>query len=157
MSLRVRRLENERRLLDEAFGRHPHIRVRSVLGEPPEKYEVTFSIKGLERRADGALVIRTSHQIEVSLPAEYPRLPAACRMLTPVFHPNIDISTVCTSDFHAAQETLVDLIVRIGQMIAFQKHNVKSPLNAEAARWCEQNLARLPVDPADLHPLERSR
>jgi hypothetical protein len=73
-------------------------------------------------------------------------------MLTPVFHPNIDTFTVCTSDFHAAQETLVDLIVRVGHMIAFQKHNVKSPLNAEAAVWCEQNLARLPVDAVDIYP-----
>jgi hypothetical protein len=92
--------------------------------------------------------------MEVVLPAEYPRQPAACRMLTPVFHPNIDVFTVCTSDFHAAQETLADLIARVGQMITFQKHNVKSPLNAEAAIWCEANLARLPVDRADLYPGE---
>ena len=37
-------------------------------------------------------------------------------------------------------------------MIAFQKHNIKSPLNAEAAVWCEQNLARLPVDAVDIYP-----
>jgi ubiquitin-protein ligase len=157
MSLRIRRLENERKLLQHAFAGHPHVSVRSTLGDPPEQYAVTYMIKGLQRMADGTLVIRTNHEIEVSLPAEYPRLPAACRMVTPVFHPNIDLSTVCTSDFHAAQETLVDLIVRVGQMIAFQRHNVKSPLNAEAARWCEQNLSRLPVDGSDLHPVERSR
>jgi ubiquitin-protein ligase len=157
MSLRIRRLENERNMLQMAFARHPHIRVRPTLGDPPEQYAVTYSINGLQRMGDGTLIVRTMHEIEVSLPSEYPRLPAACRMVTPVFHPNIDIATVCTSDFHAAQETLVDLIVRVGQMIAFQKHNVKSPLNAEAARWCEENLARLPVDRSDLHPVERSQ
>jgi predicted metal-dependent HD superfamily phosphohydrolase len=52
------------------------------------------------------------------------------------------------------QETLADLVVRVGQMIAFQKHNVKSPLNGEAAVWVEQNLSRLPVDPSDLYPPE---
>ena len=155
MSLRIRRLENERRMLEAAFGQHPRIRVRPTMGDPPEQYAVTYQVKGLQRMPDGTLLIRPTHEIEVSLPAEYPRLPATCRMVTPVFHPNIDSFTVCTSDFHAAQETLVDLIVRVGQMIAFQKHNVKSPLNAEAARWCEDNLSRLPVDRGDLYPVDR--
>jgi ubiquitin-protein ligase len=154
MSFRVKRLVNEQQMLHRLFGSHPRIRVTPVAGNPPERYRVEYMIRGLERRTDGTLVVRTSHTMEISLPAEYPRLPAACKMLTPVFHPNIDTFTVCTSDFHAAQETLADLIVRVGQMIAFQKHNVKSPLNAEAAMWCEQNRGRLPVDPSDLYPAD---
>ncbi len=152
MSLRLKRLAIEARLLQEQFGAHPRVRVMPAGGDPPDRYVVEYRISGLERLPDGTLVVRGEHRMEIVLPAEYPRQPAACRMLTPVFHPNIDVFTVCTSDFHAAQETLSDLIVRVGQMIAFQKHNVKSPLNAEAAIWCEENLARLPVDRADLYP-----
>ncbi len=156
MSLRLRRLANEARMLQEQFGGHAHVSVVPSGGDPPDRYRVMYRLSGLERRADGALVVRREHEMEIVLPAEYPRQPAACRMLTPVFHPNIDTFTVCTSDFHAAQETLADLIVRVGQMIAFQKHNVKSPLNAEAAMWVEQNLARLPVDRVDLYPASQS-
>ena len=152
MSLRLRRLANEQRILAEQFANHPAVVVRPMSGDPPDKYRVYYTLSGLERRADGSLLVRREHSMEIVLPAEYPRQPAACRMLTPVFHPNIDTFTVCTSDFHAAQETLVDLIVRVGQMIGFQKHNVKSPLNAEAEIWCEQNLSRLPVDASDLYP-----
>jgi ubiquitin-protein ligase len=152
MSLRIRRLANELQLLRDQFGSHPHVEVQPLAGDPPERYRVTYRLAGLERRPDGSLVVRREHHMEIVLPAEYPRQPASCRMLTPVFHPNIDAFTVCTSDFHAAQETLADLIIRVAQMIAFQKHNVKSPLNAEAAVWCETNLARLPVDRADLYP-----
>ncbi len=154
MTLRLQRLGNEHKLLRQAFGQHPAVRVEPIAGDPPERYRVTYLIKGLERMPDGRLLVRGQHEMEVSLPAEYPRLPAVCRMISPVFHPNIDSFTVCTSDFHSAQETLVDLIVRVGQMIAFQKHNVKSPLNAEAAQWCEANLARLPVDRSDLYPAD---
>jgi ubiquitin-protein ligase len=154
MSLRVKRLQNEYGRLRELFGDHPRIRVTAVGGDPPDRYRVDYMIRGLERHQDGRLIVRDRHVMEITLPVEYPRMPAMCRMMSPVFHPNIDMFSVCTSDFHAAQETLSDLIVRVGQMIAFQKHNVKSPLNAEAAVWCEQNLARLPVDPADLHPVE---
>jgi ubiquitin-protein ligase len=154
MSLRLTRLQNEYSRLCGLFGRHPRISVTAVGGDPPDRYRVTYMIRGLERHQDGRLIVRDRHVMEITLPVEYPRMPAMCRMTTPVFHPNIDTFSVCTSDFHAAQETLSDLIVRVGQMIAFQKHNVKSPLNAEAAVWCEQNLSRLPVDPSDLHPLE---
>ena len=156
MSLRLRRLANEEQMLREQFAGHPFVSVRPTGGDPPDRYRVEYRVGGLERRSDGTLVVRKVHEMEVVLPAEYPRQPAACRMLTPVFHPNIDSFTVCTSDFHAAQETLCDLIVRVGQMIAFQKHNVKSPLNAEAAIWCEQNFARLPVDGADIYPASLS-
>lgn len=152
MSLRLKRLANEARMLRDEFHGHQHVTVRPMGGDPPDRYRVEYRIGGLERRTDGTLVVRRQHEMEIVLPAEYPRQPAACRMLTPVFHPNIDTFTVCTSDFHAAQETLVDLIVRVGHMIAFQKHNIKSPLNAEAAVWCEQNLARLPVDAVDIYP-----
>ena len=152
MSLRLRRLSNEAEMLREQFATHPLVSVRPTGGDPPDRYRVEYRVGGLERLADGSLVVRKVHEMEIVLPAEYPRQPAACRMLTPVFHPNIDSFTVCTSDFHAAQETLCDLVVRVGQMIAFQKHNVKSPLNAEAAIWCEQHLSRLPVDRQDIYP-----
>jgi predicted Zn finger-like uncharacterized protein len=35
-------------------------------------------------------------------------------------------------------------------MIGYQSYNIKSPLNGEAARWVEQNLHRLPLDPVIL-------
>ena len=154
MSLRLRRLTNEYKRLEQLFGGNKFVSVRATTGDPPHAYRVEYRIAGLERLPDGTLVVRRRHDMEIVLPVEYPRMPAACRMLTPVFHPNIDTFTVCTSDFHAAQETLVDLIVRVGQMIAFQKHNVKSPLNSEAAIWCEQNASKLPVDASDLYPPE---
>ena len=35
-------------------------------------------------------------------------------------------------------------------MICFQSHNIKSPLNAEAAAWVEKNVAKLPLSNVDL-------
>src|SRR5258708_21297220 len=73
-------------------------------------------------------------------------------MLTPVFHPNFDDSTVCIGDFWAASEGLDDLIVRIGRMIAYQEYNTKSPLNGLAAKWAEQHAQLFPVDTRDIAP-----
>ena len=41
---------------------------------------------------------------------------------------------------------LVDLAVRVGQLLDFQSYNIKSPLNAEAAMWTDLHAAELPID-----------
>jgi hypothetical protein len=42
------------------------------------------------------------------------------------------------------------MVVHIGQMICFQSYNLKSPLNAKAAVWAEQNISNLPLQKSDL-------
>jgi hypothetical protein len=95
---------------------------------------------------------RNDHLLEVNLSLGYPRRAPQCRMLTPVFHPNFDDSSVCIGDFWAASESLDDLIIRIGRMISYQEYNTKSPLNGLAAKWAAQNSNLLPVDPRPIAP-----
>src|SRR5262245_24026811 len=73
-------------------------------------------------------------------------------MLTPVFHPNFDESSICIGDFWAASEGLDDLIIRIGRMISYQEYNTKSPLNGLAAKWAAQHGHLLPVDARPIAP-----
>ena len=63
-------------------------------------------------------------------------------MLTPIFHPNIDESAICVGDHWVAGERLIDLVVRIGQMIAYQEYNIKSPLNGEAVGFTAEQVGR---------------
>ena len=67
-------------------------------------------------------------------------------MLTPVFHPNIAPHAICIGDHWNAGEPLWSMVARIGEMIAYQSYNTKSPLNGEAARWVESNQDKLPLD-----------
>jgi hypothetical protein len=62
-------------------------------------------------------------------------------MLTPCFHPNIEPATICVGDHWTAGERLVDLVVRIGEMITYQAYNIKSPLDGEAAMWADLHAA----------------
>ncbi len=75
-------------------------------------------------------------------------------MLTPIFHPNIDAAVICVGDHWTAGERLVDLVVRIGEMIAFQAYNIKSPLNGEAAMWADLHAGELPIDSRIIRPPE---
>ena len=126
------------------------IRLLNTVGDPPEIYRIEFDVRGLERDSHGDPIPRDRHTAEVQLTADYPRLAPMCRMLTPIFHPNIDGATICIGDHWTAGERLVDLVVRIGEMIAFQAYNIKSPLDAEAAMWADLNVDKLPIDPRNL-------
>ena len=71
-------------------------------------------------------------------------------MLSPVFHPNIDPQKICIGDHWSAGQSLAQMVVHIAEMISYQSYNVKSPLNAQAAAWAEQNLDKIPLYKADL-------
>src|SRR4051812_1939437 len=152
ISPRVRRLKLDHELLTQRFAAWPLIKITGTAGMPPEMYRFTYSLRGLFVSNTGDILERSEHVLEVNLSLGYPRRPPHCRMLTPVFHPNFDATSVCIGDFWAASEGLDDLIVRVGRMIAYQEFNTKSPLNGLAAKWAAQNSNLLPVDSRSIAP-----
>lgn len=152
LSPRIRRLKLDHDSLLKRFAGWPLIRMVGTAGMPPELYRFQYLIRGLYVAANGAILERNDHLLEVNLSLGYPRRAPQCRMLTPVFHPNFDDSSVCIGDFWAASEGLDDLIIRIGRMISYQEYNTKSPLNGLAAKWAAQNSNLLPVDPRPIAP-----
>jgi ubiquitin-protein ligase len=151
-SPRIRRLLLDEQMLEARLRDWPLIQIMGKAGIPPELYRFTYNIRGLYVAPSGDILERDQHVLEVNLSLSYPRRAPQCRMLTPVFHPNFDESTVCTGDFWAASERLDDLIVRVGRMIAYQEYNTKSPLNGLAAKWAAQNSQLLPIDARSISP-----
>jgi ubiquitin-protein ligase len=152
LSPRIRRLKLDHDSLFKRFSGWPLVRIVGTAGMPPELYRFQYLVRGLYVAPDGAILERNDHLLEVNLSLGYPRRAPQCRMLTPVFHPNFDDSSVCIGDFWAASESLDDLIIRIGRMISYQEYNTKSPLNGLAAKWAAQNASLLPVDPRPIAP-----
>lgn len=152
LSPRIRRLKLDYESLQQRFRDWPVVRMVGTAGMPPEVYRFQYSLRGLYVASDGSILERNEHLLEVNLTLGYPRRAPQCRMLTPVFHPNFDDSSVCIGDFWAAAESLDDLIIRIGRMIAYQEYNTKSPLNGLAAKWAAQNPHLLPVDSQPVAP-----
>lgn len=152
LSPRIRRLKLDYEQLQQRLAGWPLIKIAGTAGLPPEIYRFQYLIRGLFVAADGAILERNEHLLEVNLSLGYPRRAPQCRMLTPVFHPNFDESSVCIGDFWAASESLDDLVIRIGRMIAYQEYNTKSPLNGLAAKWAAQHTHLLPVDPRPVAP-----
>jgi predicted Zn finger-like uncharacterized protein len=155
LSPRQRRLRADADQMRQAFGDFPLIKIRSTDGDPPDSYTIEYFVKGLERipgRKDP--IERHYHLAEIRLISEYPRLGPQCKMLTPCFHPNIEPATICVGDHWTAGERLVDLVVRIGELITFQAYNIKSPLDGEAAMWADLHMRELPIDDRNLRPPE---
>jgi ubiquitin-protein ligase len=150
-TVRLRRLQADYDKLREYVNRHPRLQLIQADGTPPERYQLEYQIRGLRQTADDLSVVK-SHMVEISLPLNYPRMPPQCRMLTPIFHPNIAPHAICIGDHWSPGEPLWSIVARIGEMIAFQSYNTKSPLNGEAARWVDQHFDELPLDPVSLMP-----
>lgn len=150
MNPRLRRLQSDYERVLNAFANHPNIRLVATEGNPPEKYTFEICVDGLVPIPGNSSTPGTVHRAEVFLPVDYPRRPPFCRMITPVFHPNIDPQKICIGDHWSAGQSLAPLVVQIAEMICFQSYNIKSPLNAEAAAWADANAATLPLYKADL-------
>lgn len=152
--MRIRRLVADAEHMSRVFAHFPLIRIVSVEGNPPDKYRIQYNVRGLARGYDGQIIYRDQHLVEIQLTSDYPRQSPRCRILTPIFHPNFDPTIICVGDHWTAAEKLADLVVRIGEMIAYQAYNVKSPLDGEAAMWAELNRHALPIDKRSLVPPE---
>jgi hypothetical protein len=140
------RLSADWQKIRNEFSGHPFVKVEPAApGIPPERYIVTFNLPGLVWDSTrNAPVAARQHVAEIYLHADYPREKPKCVLKTPIWHPNFG-SFICIGDHWAAGETLVDVIVQIGDMIQYKTYNPKSPLNAAAARWAVQNRNMLPV------------
>lgn len=99
LSPRIRRLNLDYEMLLRRFANWPLIVMSGSAGMPPEVYCFTYCIKGLYVSPNGEILERDSHLLEINLSLGYPRRAPQCRMMTPVFHPNFDESSVCIGDF----------------------------------------------------------
>lgn len=150
-TVRLRRLQADYEKVRDYVSRHPRLQLIQAEGTPPERYQLEYRIRSL-RQTDDDLSMVKSHMVEIALPLSYPKMAPQCRMLTPIFHPNIAPHAICIGDHWSPGEPLWSIVARIGEMIAYQSYNTKSPLNGEAARWVDQHLDELPLDPVSMMP-----
>jgi ubiquitin-protein ligase len=144
-NVRLRRIKADYEALRRLAHLHPRIEIEGVAGNPPDRYRIKLKVKSLRERGD-AIETVDEHRLEVTMPRGYPRDAPLFRMLTPVFHPNIAPHAVCIGDDWTAGESLDLLVQRVGEILAYQSYNTKSPLNGRAAQWVDEHRDRLPVD-----------
>lgn len=153
MNPRHRRLESDYQRIMTGFAGHPHVSVEPVGLLPPERYRIIYRVPGLRLDVDNRIQRVSQHVVDVALPAGYPREKPYCTVSESVFHPNFG-AHICIADFWSPSQSLLDVIVQIGDMLQYKLFNTRSPLNAVAARWVVENVDQLPLASLDLFPLE---
>ena len=140
------------------FAGHPYISVEPMGYDPPEQYLVSYALNSVTIDPhSGQPVVTDQHQAVITLTAAYPREKPYAVMESSIFHPNFgprDGDEICIGDFWTPAQTLADIIVKIGAMLQFQSYNVRSPLNAIAARWVAQNESIFPIGDVELFQAE---
>jgi ubiquitin-protein ligase len=135
----------------EEFGGHPHITVIPENTGHPEVYSVIYRIPGL-RLYQGKPIECNHHRVIIQLGRDYPLMKPKCEIITPVFHPNMEGGIICIgSQWSAGAEGLVDLIVRVGDMLQYKVYNLRSVMNQRAADWVAGHPHCLPVGHIELY------
>lgn len=151
LSPRQRRLNADAQELLSGFSGHPNIAVHPVGAQPPERYQIIYALPALVTNQFNSLQVTNQHVVHMILPAGYPREKPYCTCDSTVFHPNFG-SYICIADFWSPSQSIVDVVVQIGDMLQYKLYNVRSPLNAVAARWVSQHLDRVPISSVNLQP-----
>lgn len=157
MNPRQRRLDSDYRELRSRFDGDPHVQITAIGPMPPEEYVIVYRVPSLRLGTRGDVERTQQTVVTVTLPAGYPREKPHAVTVDPIFHPNFG-DYVCLADFWAPGQSLGDIVASIGQMLQFQKYNIKSPLNAVAAEWANKNAHSLPISQITIgeitHPVD---
>lgn len=150
-NIRETRLRNDFKLLRELDQNSDLIEVVLSEGNPPDKYRIRYTCKGVERLdSRGKPVIRDVHEVSIYLHSEYPKKQPQIKWLTPVFHPNIhSTGAVCIGVWWPAKK-LDELIISMGDMVRYKNLDPKDPMNSKAAQWSLRNKHLFPIDDREL-------
>lgn len=145
--IRERRLRNDHNKLLELVRRSELIHIVETEGDPPDKYRIRFTCRGVEKlNPSEKPVYRELHEVIIYLHAEYPMKQPQLKWMTPIFHPNIHrTGAVCIGAWWPAK-TLDELLLTLGEMVQYKNYNPLDPMNSLAATWVMRHKHLLPVD-----------
>ncbi|MCL7486765.1 MAG: hypothetical protein M8357_01150 [Desulfobulbaceae bacterium] len=132
--------------VQKMLERYPDIKIIRTDGDPPDQYDIEYTIKGYRTNSDGTASPDNKHQVHITLPFGYPHFPPTAKPITPIFHPDIDPDAIRIADFWQENHSLADLIIHIGKMICGNHYTKEEPFNQNAFDWFEERKSWLPFD-----------
>ena len=147
MNPRMTRLDSDYRELRTVFDADPLVEIIAIGPVPSEKYRIVYKVPSLRLDSKGQPIRVDATVVEIEFPQGYPKLPPVARTIAGdiVFHPNFNSTKICLMDHWAPTAQIVDLVREIGEMLQWQKFNIRSPLNAQAAQWSQEHKSEIPL------------
>lgn len=148
-SPRHNRLSVDYQELREFFDGNNFVDIQPLGPAPYERYRIIYRLPSLRVDASSRAIESGLTVVNLELPRNYPKEKPHAVAVEKVFHPNFG-DYICIADFWTPTQKLVDIVIEIGEMLQWQKYNIRSPLNAVAAQWATKNQNLLPVGRVDL-------
>lgn len=145
MSDSPNQLEEIDRQLRDHFASHPLISVNPTKGNPPEQYEVIYTISGISKTSEEEITESIDHIIEIAIPFGFPHFPPSCKPKSDIYHPDFDPAAICLGDFWEQDRSISELIIHIGKMINGELYSTTNAFNEEAADWYQKHAEKFPL------------
>lgn len=119
------------------------VRIVKTEGNPPEKYILELTCKGISKLNGELPIYSESHLLEIFLGSEFPKDEPIFRLNTPIWHPNIFNDgriSLFDADYddgylYSPSIKLDDLVIEIIKIIRYEKMWVNSCANLLAGVW----------------------
>lgn len=155
MATATKQLEAIYQEISERFSGDPVVTVTPLDGDPPEKYEITYTVSGIYKDDMGTIQEKDTHTITISIPFGFPHFPPSCKPKSPIFHPDFDPAAICIGDFWEKDRSISELITHISQMISGNIYSTSNAFNEEAAKWYQENQTKLPFQQGPTDELDQ--
>lgn len=156
MAMGSQQLAEDYTQLKEFLELYPNIILLKADGQPPDNYEIEYTLRGFVRNADNDVAIGSTHRVRISLPFGYPHFAPIAKPLTPIFHPDFDPAAIRIADQWQKNPSLPELILHIGEMICGNVFQLEDPFNQEAADWYKGHADQLPLDALSLADIQET-
>ncbi len=130
--------------LKQQFSDNPYITISAFDDDPPEKYEITYHLKGIGLQKNGKITELNEHSVFIKIPFGFPYFPPSCTPQSATFHPAFDQAAICIGEYWNKDRKLSELIIYIGRMIVGEIYPTENTFNEAAARWYQKNDKALP-------------
>lgn len=133
------------RSLRQTFHDHPAISIRPIKGDPPEQYEIVYTISGYCKTGRSDVSKAEEHRIELTIPFGFPHFPPSCKPKTDIFHPDFDPAAVCLGEFWQPGREVAELVIHLGRLINGEVYSTANAFNEEAAKWYLEHSHDFPL------------
>lgn len=142
------RLQGEWRKLQRSFAYHPAVRVVPLAGDPPGEYQIEYKLRTLIVDEAGELSYVDQCAVHLWLPPQFPHAPPVARPMFGAFHPNVSHEWIhLDPPWHPSSGSLVDVVRRCGELLAYQVYDPDAVYNPTAMEWVSHYPHLLPTDP----------
>lgn len=128
-----------------------------AIGDPPEKYIITFHGHSLVPTKGGGVTLGNVQKVELSMGTEYPTRQPQIRWMTPIVHPNISAGGgVCLGNYGNAWTPYFKLVDLIEILWDYSRMAVLNPHGGYGGRTSVEGWEKLRREfkfPVDLRPL----